>query len=350
MIVKNLLVVGVVAGFATAAAAAEEGKSNFKVGAKVRMDNVQSTTETTNAGSAKTTEKSSAISLNRAQFDLTGTHGSDTLYVKYYAESNYLRTATVTHKFSDMISATFGKMQMLAQSYETDYSSTDMYLYSAANMVGIKGTDSSGAKIGLSFGDHSLAIQALQGLSTVEDATFKSSGGLTTAIQYRGNINNMIRPLISYTMVRTSGSTTTADSKTAANYGDGYQTQMGAGVQVDAAGATVDLELDTVKNHKQKGSTGKDSNVQSIIAQVKYPVGMTTPFIKFVSDSAKYGAAQDVGDMARTAMAVGVEHKLDSSCRLHAVYTSDNSTTKAGTAGDNKVAETGFNIGVTAAM
>ncbi len=62
MIVKNLLVVGVVAGFATAASAADE-KANWSVSGKVRMDAVQSSTDTTEGSAPKTTAKSSEIKL-----------------------------------------------------------------------------------------------------------------------------------------------------------------------------------------------------------------------------------------------------------------------------------------------
>lgn len=355
MIVKNLLVVGVVAGFASAAAAGEEGKANFKVGAAIRMDNEQMVKETKPSIGEKETEKSSKVHLKNAQFSLTGSQGSDTLYVKYYANENYLRTATITHKFMDMLSVTFGKQQLLAQSFETSYDSNDVYLYSIAH--DFSKHDQAGAKVTLSFGDHSIALQAVQGDSATEykdgvaTNDFASTGGLTTAIQYRGNIMDMIRPMITYTMVNTAGSKgMSADKTTAFNYGNGYQTQMGAGVQIAAAGALVDLEYDTVKLHKQKSSEEKDKNIQSIIAQVKYTVGDTTPFVKLTSDSYKKGADQGINDVTRMAFAVGVEHKLDEVCRIHAFYMNDAWKVKTSADSDTKISETGFNLGVTAKM
>jgi hypothetical protein len=351
MIVKNLLVVGVVAGFATAAAAAEESKGSFKVGAKIRLDNVQSATDTKDDGADKVTTKASGINLHTAQFTLTGESGSDSLYMKYYANENYLRTATITHKFTDMVSATFGKMQLLAGSWENDYSSSDQYVYSMSHDAMGWDRDANGAIVSLSFGDHKLALQATEGETMIGEGDaatmFEQNGGLTTALQYRGSIGP-VRPLISHSMVRTAASRST-DGGT--NYGDGYLTITGLGVQADAVGATVDLELDTVKVHKQKGAQGaKDMNVQSIIAQVKYPVGSTTPFLKLASDSFKMGAEKDVGDETSTKIVFGAEHKLDSSCRLHALYMMDNGTTKNAEGKDDKVTMTGFNIGVTASM
>ena len=350
MIVKNLLVVGVVAGFATAAAAAEESKGSFKVGAKIRMDNAQSTVDSKPNGGTKTTAKESGINLHTAQFTLTGESGSDSMFLKYYANDNYLRTATISHKFSDMISATFGKMQLLAGSWENDYDSADRYFDSLSLGAMGKDRDANGAIISLNFGDHKLAVQATEGETMIgegEDAlSFEQNGGLTTALQYRGSIGP-VRPLISYSMVRTAAG---RSSNGAANYGDGYLTIMGAGVQADAAGATIDVEIDTVKMHKQKGSTDKDLNAQSIVAQVKYPVGSTTPFLKVSSDTMKAGADKNVGDEAWTQLGFGVEHKMDSSCRLHAVYLMSNKTAKNAEGKDDKMSGTGFNIGVTAAM
>ena len=88
MIVKNLLVVGVVAGFATAAAAAEGSKATFKTGAKVRLDNQQWTMENAPNGGTKTTSKSSSLGLHTAAFSLTGENGSDSIHILYHADTN----------------------------------------------------------------------------------------------------------------------------------------------------------------------------------------------------------------------------------------------------------------------
>ncbi len=358
MIVKNLLVVGVVAGFATAAAAADE-KANWAVSGKVRVDATQSSVDTTKGSEPKKTAKSSSIGINRAQFNLIGTRGSDTMTMKYIADTNTLDTATITHKFSDMVSATFGRMAMLAQSWENDYSYTDQYLVSMTGLMAPSNSD--GAQIDLGFGDHSLSIQALQGVSSAKGYTFDSKGGLSTSLQYRGNINNMIRPLITYTIVKAAGSAGYVDANGNAsfdegedtiNMGNGLQNQLGAGVQVSAGGATIDLEYDTITSLKAKAPTGgKDEKYTSIVAQVKYPVGSTTPFLKIASNSSKLGADKDVGDVTGMGLALGVEHALDGNCRLHAVYTNSNSTTKGdGSGKDTKETGTGFNFGVTASM
>ena len=346
MIVKNLLVVGVVAGFATAAAAAEGSKASFKTGAKVRLDNEQWTMEDAPNGGTKTTSKESRIRLHTADFSLTGESGSDSLHILYEANTNTLRHAMITHKLSDIATAHFGQIHLLSGSWENSYDTADQYLYSWTNDMMYK--DRSGAQVDLSFGDHKVAVQAVQGETEVGGKMFEENGGLSTSLQYRGNLG-MVRPLISYSQIRTAASRSTDGSM---NYGDGYATIMGAGVQADAAGATVDLELDTIKMHKQKSVTAsKDSNMQSIVAQVRYPVGAnTTPFLKFVSESHKLGAQKDVGDIAGTSFAFGAEHKLDDACRLHAVYISKNMTTKNAEGKDDKDTHMGFNLGVTAAM
>lgn len=356
MIVKNLLAVGAIAGLATAASAADASKANWTVKGKIRMDAKQQS-ETTKEGTAEaTTAKSSEIILKRAQFHLVGEQNGDTMNIKYYAEGNELNTATITHKFTDMVSATFGKMDVLAQSWENDYSSTDQYLLSWAN--GFVPGSQNGAQIDANFGDHSVAVQITQGLTvdtrgtdaTADDLAFASKGGLNAALQYRGEINKMIRPLVTYTVIKPAGSKTAAGD----NYSNGLYTMMGLGVQADVAGLVADLEFDTVKLHKKKlepaVDTNKDSDVQSIVVQAKYAIGATTPFVKLASNSHKFGQQNGIGDKTGMGFAVGVEHKLDASCRLHAVYTSDASSTKTSTDTKTKVDTTGFNLGVTAWM
>ena len=353
MIVKNLLVVGVVAGFASAAVA-EDAKGSWSVGGRVRVDAEQSTTETT-VSDVKTTSKSSSVSLNRAQFSLTGTREKDSVGIVYYADSNELYSATISHKFSDMVTAHFGRMKLIAQSWENSYDGIDQYMMSWAGMHAPANSD--GARVDIAFGDNKVSVQAVEGVSSFSmnntTTQFNTSGGLTTGIQYSGEINKMIKPIVSYTMVRTTstkGTATEGATTSDVNYGNGYETQLGAGVQVAVAGATVDLEYDSIKMHKQKNAADdKDQDLASIIAQVKYPVGMTTPFLKLASETWKVGADKNVGDMTHMGLALGVEHALDSNCRLHAVYMNDASTTK-GTSKDDKMTTAGFNFGVTASM
>jgi hypothetical protein len=360
MIVKNLLVVGVVAGFATAAAA-QDSKGSWSVGGKVRVDVEQSSTEDAPNGGTKTTSKSSEVSLNRAQFTLTGTRGSDSINMTYYADSNELYSAFISHKVNDMITAHFGKMKVLAQSVENSYDAIDQYDWSWAAMHAPM--NSTGARLDFALaGDHNVSVQAVEGVqgwsndvtvngkTTTVKTMFNKSGGLTTALQYRGNVNG-IKPIISYTQVRTSSTKGSTDAGGSVNYGNGYQTQMGVGAQASFSGANVELEYDTVKFHKQKDVAGaKDNDIASMIAHVRYPVGKTTPFLKVASESWKFGAADDIGDMKGMNLSLGVEHSLDDSCRLHAVYMNQASTEKNAQKKDDKTTVTGFNFGVTASM
>lgn len=377
MIVKNLLVVGVVAGFASAAVA-EDAKGSWAVSGRVRVDAKQSTKEEKPAVGDKTTTKESTVSLNRAQFTLSGSRGSDSVGITYYADNNELYSAVVSHKFSDMVTAHFGKMKVLALGVENSYDVIDHYMMSLAGDHAPM--NSTGARVDLGFGEHNISIQAVEGVSgtfgeeeqlpqDVVDAggpetekptiSFGKSGGLTTALQYRGEINKMIKPVVTYTQVRPTSSKGAVDrlvgTDSTANYGNGLMTQIGVGAQVSTVGAVIDLEYDTVKMHKQKGVTGaaaatnKDSDMSSIVAQVKYTVGSSTPFLKVTSDTMKKGQEKNEGDMTGMNLALGVEHALDSSCRLHAVYTSMAKSTKSASK-DDKETTAGFNFGVTASM
>jgi hypothetical protein len=260
-----------------------------------------------------------------------------------------------------MIRATVGYMTLMSQSYEVDYDAVDQYVLSRAGLNAP--SNATGGRVDLSFGDHSVALQAAQGFSTIKSdsttMTFPSGGRMSWALQYRGQIAGMIRPLFTYTKVNPSsslGESVTIDGNTkttvGVRYGNGYQTMMGAGVQIDVAGATVDVEMDTITFHKQtiKNTTDKDRKIQSMILQAKYPFGATTAMLKFTSDSAKLGQTSDVGDITQTQIVVGAEHKLDATCRLHAVYSMGNESTKETASASEKVASTGFNFGVTASM
>lgn len=351
MIVKNLLVVGVVAGFATAAAA-QDSKGSWSVGGRVRVDNEQSSKEDTDSDGKKTTEKSSHIKLNRAQFSLTGSKDGHGLAITYYAEKSSLYTAIISHKFSSMITGHFGRMKVLAQSVENSYDSIDQYLTSLTGESAHVPANSDGVRFDFAFeGDHALSLQAVEGVSQIgegEDATmFEKNGGLTTALQYRGNING-IKPIVTYTQVRT-----TARKSGEVDLSNGYMNQLGVGAQFNASGAAIDLEYDSVTMLKDKSDKNdKDATMNSIVAQVKYAVGASTPFVKVSSDTSKLGMDKGAGDMSGMRLAVGVEHSLDESCRVHAFYMSKSSTTKKSDPAkkDAKSTTTGFNFGITASM
>jgi hypothetical protein len=358
MIVKNLLVVGVVAGFASAAVA-QDSKGSWTVGGRVRVDAHQNTKETKPVSGDKTTEKMSEVSLNRAQFTLNGARDGHGLAITYYADSNELYSATISHKFSDMITAPFGKMKVLALGGENSYEEIDQYIMSMAGDEAPM--NATGARFDFGFGDHNVSVQAVEGVRsiTIEDmgmTKFNPRGGLTTALQYRGEINKMIKPVVTYTQVRPSSTkgTFAFEDETLpdqpVNLGNGYRTIIGVGAQMAVAGAAIDLEYDSIKNHKQKGSDGKDNDITSLVAQVKYAVGASTPFLKISSDAHKFGEDKGEGDVAGMNLAIGVEHALDTSCRLHALYYSKASGTKDDAGKEEKMTTTGFNFGVTASM
>lgn len=381
MIVKNLLAVGVIATTATVASAADQAKANWKVNGKIRVDAVQQSTEMKPQGGTKSTSKSSEIVLNRAQFTLTGEVGSDQMFIKYYADTNKLHDAYIAHKFADNIVANIGLMHVLTQSWEYDYDNTDQYLSSFAGAYAPD--QSTGVQINAMFGEHTVSLQAVQGVKTASNAAgnffgykivsseptqideyqlkseeLNNGGGLTAAVQYRGNIMNMIRPIVTYTSVKTAGSQVQGATPAGYSYSNGYQNQLGLGVQFETAGLVADLEYDTVKVLKKKyegaepttGVLNKDADINSLVVQAKYAIGMTTPFVKLTSDSAKYGQEGNSGDITSMGLALGVEHKLDSVCRLHAVYMSRASEVKVTSSTKNKINNAGFNLGVTAAM
>jgi hypothetical protein len=330
-----------------------DAEVNWNYLGAVRIDAEQSAMEKKVGSAQKTKETSSEVRVKNAMLLLNGTRGSDRMMIRMDFEKPGLGWATITHKFNDNVSLTAGYMSVLVQGWEWDASPFDLYLFSLAGFKGPFGSRN-GAKLEFTAGEHSLTVQAVNGESSVRDAngdtiTFRKCGGLTSAVQYRGNFNGIIRPIATYTLVKLSSSVGDKKDKTTVNYGNGYQTQVGVGTLVDAGGANLDFEYNSVTAHKTKDpGDSKDKVTKSIIAQVRYPVGSSIPFLKVTSDTETLGAVGDVGDISQTQFAVGTEHWLDKSSRLHGFITGANKTTNGASGnGDTKETIRGFNFGIT---
>lgn len=355
----NFVSVGVLAMVAQSAQAREANNQSWNFGSKLQI-NTQQINESKKSGDASEVKSSSSeIALHRAEIKISGEQGQDKLEIIYLFDSSTLETATITHKMNDTVSILAGKMFLLTQSWEWDYHVADQYFYSAASSLS-PAEASNGAQLNLLFGDHTINLQAVQGMNSIETptgskVTFESKGGLSTAIQYRSEISKMIRPIMTYTTIRTASSKGSDGN----NYGNGYQNQIGVGVQIAANNTVIDAELDTVKQLKFKNSaadTNKDIDTQSIILQAKYSIGDTTPLIKLSLDSKKTGMSQaqidtgNEGDLTGMQIAAGLEYKLDETCRLHAIYRNNNSSAKIAGGKNEIIKTTGFNLGITATM
>ncbi|MCX6116762.1 MAG: hypothetical protein NT027_04420 [Proteobacteria bacterium] len=328
--------------------------TKWKIKGKARVDAAQSSKSTKVGEGDATIAKSSSVAVKRAQLELIGTKGNDELRLKYYLEKNELKYAFIEHKFSKECSLVAGFFDARDLAWEWDYSSTEQYIYANVSKYGIVAQPGVEVKGGIE--DQWFYLQVLQG-ATPAGVTFeKSSGGLTTSLQYRGNfMDKMLRPIATYAMVRTAnskGTLTNADkSTTAVNYDKVYQTHMGLGLKVAVAGSTTDIEYATVKNHKLKDDdTSKDKNAASFLIQSRLPeISGAVPYLKAVVDTDKKGADKNEGDLARTAYALGAEYAWDSSIRLHAIFSIDQAkTTQA--KGDQTVNEQKINFGITGSI
>ncbi|MCX6127313.1 MAG: hypothetical protein NTV34_21540, partial [Proteobacteria bacterium] len=279
-------------------AGAEELKNvKWQMKGKLRADSLQSTTKTTVGDSESVSTKSSQIRLARAQFEFVGKSDAAEFRLKYLADKNYLRYAFITKNLTDEISVSAGKLDARDFAWEWDYSSTEQYLYGRAGSHGSEG--SPGAEVKFSAGDHAIFAQVLQGakLYTTGDKIYAidsdSKGGLTTTLQYRGELlDKLILPIMTYSQLRMAASKFTLKDGTTTteyNFGNGYQTHVGVGVKIVAAGSTSDLEYNLVKIHKQKDTdTSKEGTVTSIIMQSRLPaIADFTPYLKFVADADK---------------------------------------------------------------
>ena len=343
----------------------------WKIKGKVRGDAVQSTIDAKTGDGDKATTKKSETFLRRAQMEFVGTKGAVDLHIKYYAEGNYLKNAFVEYNFSPACSMSFGKVDIRDMSMEWDYSTTDQYIYSmlaATKMLNpldvtktIDNTVSNtpGVEAKGVFGDHAIYLQVLQGTQPA-NTTFRSTGGLTSTLQYRGAFaDNMVRTIATYSMIRTAGNKGTTSTGTALNYGNGYENRWGLGFKFVVAGSTTDIEYDAVKIMKQRDlDSSKDENMNTIVFQTRLPaMADITPYLKATIDSDKKGQDQSAGDVARNAYALGAEYAWAPNVRLHGIYIMEAFKVTKGTANaatssldDTKTNLSGFNLGITASI
>lgn len=360
MVTKKIVVIGLlsISGIATAASD-DTSHPTWNISGKVRMDVEQYRTQTKSGSVESKTDSSSEVLLKNAEFKLSGESSTNKFEINYLALSNTLEIATITHKFNEALAVVAGKMYLLVHSWEWDYATSDQYVNSMVLAATPNFTDT-GAQLNLTMSAQTLSFQAVEGLQSLSQpngsqVTFKKKGGLSTAVQYRGEFNKMIRPLVTYTRMNPSSSNA-SDGK---NYGNGYQTHVGLGVQLVVDDAQFEAEVDQIITHKLKedvSDTNKEQLTQSIVLQGKYAIGLTTPFIKLISDSVKTGmtnAQIDAGfngDLSGTQIVIGLEHKLDETCRLHVFAHNEHSSKKIAAGQTEKITKNGFNFGVTAAM
>jgi hypothetical protein len=307
----------------------------------------------------KETTKRSKLDLNVAEIKFVGQLPNGSLDLIYFAHNNTLDTATITHQIGENLSVVAGKMYLLTQGWESDYDPYDQYIFSLAGNLAPTQAEN-GAQINLIFGDHTFSAQALQGnhlliTSDNKEVTFENNGGLSTALQYRGVFYGGIKPIFTYSLVRTSSS----KGSDGHNYGDGYQSQIGASVQLVYGNMFLDAEWLTVKKLKFKNepsADNKDTDYSSLVFQAKSYTSHVTPIFKITLDQMKTGMNQSqidsgaVGNLVGTQYAIGLERMLDKSCRLHAVYSVDSTSQKIAANKTKTVNKYQINLGVTASI
>ena len=350
----SVLVAGLLTAPQSTYASEAKNDVSWKMKGKIRADAAQSTTNTKTAGSRSDTLKSSSLTLTRAQFEFVGIKGPVEMRIKYYADKNELKYAFVEYSFTRELSVSAGKLDSRDLSWEWDYSTTDQYIFGSVGRYGVVSVP--GAEAKLMIDDQALIFQVVQGATPAGYQVDHSTGGLTCAIQYRGSfMDKMIRPLITYTAVKTASPHLTKNNSDGSvstyNYGNGYQTHTGIGVKIVAGGANADLEYDTVKLIKQKNvDTSKDENIGSFIAQTRLgPLSDITPYAKLIVDTDKKGAINGEGDVTRTAYAMGAEYAWDGNIRLHGILSQEQSKVVQAS-GDKNTSQLKLNFGVTASI
>jgi hypothetical protein len=196
----------------------------------------------------------------------------------------------------------------------------------------------------LNMGEHTLALQALQGVQTegkVATDEKGSDGGITTTLAYMGNIaGGMVKPVISFAMVRyaqdneeVGGTVYDHDKKGA--------TIFGIGTQMNVADIGVDVEYDTYTADKVKvaGNTAdKAESGNAIILGAKYNIAAIglAPWVKMTKETKKDMLAIDGANSDITKYGLGAELAAAANLKYFVAYNMTHWENKASSAADEK--------------
>jgi hypothetical protein len=215
-----------------------------------------------------------------------------------------LDRAYLEHRLAEGLALRLGRLPESALSIENDYSSMDRYYESLiTTQVAYQYLPlTTGASLAYTVAAQTFSVELFNGFTdtTTGAAVGKQKGENTSlAVAYRGNLaGGLLKPIVSYDRISRvrNGAEGTAARDQKVNF-----TAIGAGTQISAAGADVDVEFDQFTKPKfdyyaldaatsaVAKKTALDTKLSSVIAQVAYnikPVGVR-PFLKFSQDNEK---------------------------------------------------------------
>jgi hypothetical protein len=274
----------------------------------------------------KTTAKFNETTTAELNLDLAADHAAATTRTL----SGMVDVAAVTKVLGGGFSAIIGKQPVLVGGRENDYKSRDVYTTSlfndaiSDNQIGLT------AAYNVMGQDFYLQHVESTGATALTDKKI-------TGLAYYGNfMNGMLSPIVSYHKV---GTDTSAK----------YDIMTTVGVKY-TMGAIV-AEFDYLMLKKEQVGTA-DQKLNSMVAHVRYNMGMYNPFAKYIMETGKDAFAMETGTTTKTTRAGGpnvtksertawelgleVVPNKDEDMRYHVVYSSSKMEDKTRTTGANQ--------------
>lgn len=381
----------VACGLLASSAAHAEGP---KVGLDLRFDNEQSQYESKDkTANTKITAKDSKFYTTRVRLKVTGDLTAKTSYnfilspVSDYKRGGdatgvdggprALKYASLRHKFSDIVALEVGKLGVNVLSIENDYSGYDWIFGSMINDIVYDGAaagkfetagliaegSETGAQLDLTFGDHVVSVQALNGIKgdrskTATSDKNASNGSLSATVKYQGKIaGGMLEPLVSYAKLQHADRQLGNPDAAGVEQTWGKKDEIsvyGVGTKINpVANLSIDLEhqgFDQAESKDQADAivvqkwTGQG---QVVKFQYDLPNPKISPFVKFTTDKTEQGKGDGKTKTEDTRWGLGVFFwpEDNSPIRFHAGYWQDALKVKVAGQTVSEVNGSTFNLG-----
>jgi hypothetical protein len=319
---KSVLLVATIA--LTGQAMAADSKMNL-LG---RFDYINTKSEVTSTSNAKT--KSSSGEMKPSFLSLTiESKFNEKANVKLALDlvdasqanqngvSEFIDEAVWTQTVAPGLSLMIGKQAPMMGGHEGVWSDRDLY----ATSKHISPDNSTGLGLGYSFMDQNLYLQHLE-LNTNPGTPALTDKKITGLAFYGNLMDGMVSPILSYTKVGTGRP-------------GQYDVFTAAGISANVMNIT--FQFDYLMRENEKGGTDTnaavtDSELNSMVAHVRYNHENFKPFFKYIKDDAE--GSYDIGanftgavESERTVMELGLEYvpNKDEDMCYHLVYSASES-------------------------
>jgi hypothetical protein len=308
---KAYVALGMAAAMVSTVAQAQE-KQDHKVGLQVRLDN---TSTYSKVGSEDQTYDGQSFGLQTARFNLTGDVNEQVKYFVRVTNTDALKFDRAYVDFAPMamLKIRAGLMQAgLGANENLFYTPFDTYTTSGYRAF--LGTVAELQAQGVEFevapvADHKVAIQIL-------NAKGVAKGEKNINIVYKGDVNKMVKPIFTYSMMNHAVSEENADRV--------VDTAYSLGAQVLVNDATIDVEYNTYAQAEDE-----DLGIVDATTVAGYAFGLgynvkdfgVKPLLKYASHAMTVGENDPVNN---TNMSLAVEYRPTASdFRYHVGYVTE---------------------------